>query len=33
MGEERMPLEGLDHRDHTIMATDPEVVALGDVMG
>ena len=33
MGEERMALEGLDHCHNAIVATNPEVVALGDVMG
>ena len=33
MGKERMALQGFDDGDHTIMATDPKVVSLGDVMG
>jgi hypothetical protein len=28
-----MALEGLHHRNHTVVATDPEVVPLGDIMG
>jgi hypothetical protein len=33
MGEEWMTLQGFNHSDHTIMATDPQIISLGDVMG
>jgi hypothetical protein len=33
MGEERMALQSFDNSDHSIMATDPKVVSLRDVMG
>ena len=33
VGEQRVTLERLDHRDDAVVATDPEVVALGDVVG
>jgi len=33
MGEERMAFERLDYGDNSVMATDPKVVALGDIMG
>ena len=33
MGEEWMALQSFDHGDHTIVATDPKVVSLSDVMG
>ena len=33
MGEEWMALEGLDDGDNSIVAANPEVVALGDVVG
>ena len=33
VGEQRMPLEGLDHGRDAVMAPDPQVVALGNVVG
>jgi hypothetical protein len=33
MGKERMTLQGFNNSHNSIMATDPEVVSLGDVMG
>ena len=33
VGKELVALQGFNHGDHTIMATDPKVVSLGDVMG
>jgi hypothetical protein len=33
MGEEWMSLQSFDHGDDSVMAADPEVVSLGDVMG
>src|SRR3954451_5119788 len=33
VGEQRMPLELLDHRSHAVVPADPQVVALGDVVG
>jgi hypothetical protein len=33
VGEERVALERFDHSDDAVMATDPQVVALGDVVG
>ena len=33
MGKERMTLQGFDHGDNSIMAADPEVVSLGNIMG
>ena len=33
MGEERVSLERFHHGDDAIVATDPQVVALGDVVG
>jgi hypothetical protein len=33
MGEERVAFEGLDYRDDAIMATDSQVIALGNVVG
>jgi hypothetical protein len=33
VGEERVALERLDHGDDAIVATNPQVVALGDVVG
>ena len=33
VGEQRVALELLDHRDHAVVAADPQVVALGDVVG
>jgi hypothetical protein len=33
MGKERMALQGFDHRDNSIMATDPQVVSLGNIVG
>ncbi len=33
VGEERVALQGLDHRDDAVVAADPEVVALGHVVG
>jgi 3D (Asp-Asp-Asp) domain-containing protein len=33
MGKEWMALQGFNHRDNSIMATDPQVIPLGDVMG
>jgi hypothetical protein len=33
MGEEWMALEGLNHRHNSIMATDPQVIALGNIVG
>src|SRR6478672_4856009 len=33
VGEQRVPLERLDHRGDAVVAADPQVVALGDVVG
>jgi hypothetical protein len=33
VGKERVALERFHHRDHTIVATDAQVIALGHVMG
>jgi hypothetical protein len=33
MGKEGMALQSFNHGDHSIMAADPKVVSLGDVMG
>jgi hypothetical protein len=33
MGEEWMTLQSFDHRDHTVMATDPQVISLGNIVG
>jgi hypothetical protein len=33
VGKERVALERLNHGNHTIMAANPKVVPLGDVMG
>ena len=33
MGKKWMPFQGLNHRDHPIMAAHPQVIPLGDVMG
>src|SRR6516165_7352775 len=33
VGEQRVALELLDHRDHAVVPADPQVVALGDVVG
>ena len=33
MGEERMALQGFDHGDDSIMAADPKVVSLGNIVG
>ncbi len=33
MGEERVALQSFDHGDNSIMATDPEVVSLGNIVG
>jgi hypothetical protein len=33
MGEERMALEGLNDCDDAIVAADPQVIALSDVVG
>jgi hypothetical protein len=33
MGKERMTLQSFDHRDYTVMATDPQVVSLGNIVG
>jgi hypothetical protein len=28
-----MPLQSFNHRDHTIVATNPKVVSLGNIVG
>ena len=33
MGEERVTFEGFHHGDHTIVATNSQVIALGDIVG
>jgi hypothetical protein len=33
MGEEWMALQGFNDRDNSVMATDPQVVALGNIVG
>jgi hypothetical protein len=33
MGEEWMALQSFDYRDNSVMATDPKVVSLGDIVG
>jgi hypothetical protein len=33
MGKERVALQGFDHGDDSIMATDPEVVSLSNIVG
>jgi hypothetical protein len=33
VGEELMSLQGFNNGDHTIMATDPKVVSLGNIVG
>jgi hypothetical protein len=33
MGEERVALERFDHRYHAIVAPNPQVIALGNVVG
>jgi hypothetical protein len=33
MGEERVAFERFHYRDHAIVATDPQVIALGDIVG
>ena len=33
MGKEWVALQGFDNSDHAVVATDAEVVALGNVMG
>jgi hypothetical protein len=33
MGEERMALEGLNDCHNSIMAADPQVIALGHIVG
>jgi hypothetical protein len=33
MGKEWMTLQGFDHGNDSIMATNPKIVSLGDVMG
>ena len=33
MGEEWMTLQSFNNSDNSIMATDPQVIPLGDVMG
>ena len=33
VGEQRVALELLDHRDDAVVPADPQVVALGDVVG
>jgi len=33
VGEQWVALEGLNHRNHTIMAANPQVVPLGHIMG
>jgi hypothetical protein len=33
VGEEWMALQSFDHRDYTVMATDPQVVSLGNIVG
>ena len=33
MGKERMAFEGLYYRDDSIMATDSQVIALGNIVG
>jgi hypothetical protein len=33
MGKEWMALQSFDHRDNSVMATDPQVVSLGNIVG
>jgi hypothetical protein len=33
MGKERVTLQGFNNGDHAIVATDSQVIALGDVVG
>jgi hypothetical protein len=33
MGKERMALQSFHDRDNSVMATDPQVVALGNIVG
>jgi hypothetical protein len=33
MGKELMPLQGFNDCDHTIMAANPKVVSLGNIVG
>jgi hypothetical protein len=33
MGKELVTLQGFNNSDHTIVATDPKVVALGNIVG
>jgi hypothetical protein len=33
MGKERMALQSFNNRDNSVMATDPQVVALGNIVG
>jgi hypothetical protein len=33
MGKERMALQSFNHRDNSVMATDPKVVSLGNIVG
>jgi hypothetical protein len=32
MSKEGVSFQGLDHCDHTIMAADPQIIALGNIM-
>jgi hypothetical protein len=33
MGEERVAFEGLNHCHNSVMATDPQIIALGHIVG
>jgi hypothetical protein len=33
VGKERVALERFDHGDDAIVASDPQVIALGDIVG
>jgi hypothetical protein len=33
VGKEWMALQSFDHRDNSVMATDPQVVSLGNIVG
>jgi 3D (Asp-Asp-Asp) domain-containing protein len=33
MGKEGVTLQRFNHRHHAIMAADPQIIPLGDVMG
>jgi hypothetical protein len=33
MGKERVAFEGFDNGNDSIMATDPQVISLGDIVG